>query len=60
MEMKMNQFSKSTSKQKWSFSKSRRFVEMKTNDAGFYSTPSSLEKKSASFGFGNRTSLVNK
>ncbi len=43
--IKPNAFTDSTSKQKWSFSKSKRFIDNKTyNQNIFYSNDSSLTK----------------
>ena len=57
-EVRQNIFANSTSKQKWSFSKSRRFIDPKAPDTSFYNTPSSLDKRSASFGFGQRQDIA--
>ena len=59
IDIKPNIFANSTSKQKWSFSKSRRFVDPKVHDCSFYNTPSSLDKRSASFGVGKRPDIAN-
>lgn len=58
IEIKENPFANSTSKQKWSFSKSRRFIDPKIANASFYDNPSSLDKRGASFGIGKRTDFA--
>lgn len=60
IDIKPNIFANSTSKQKWSFSKSRRFIDPKIHGVAFYSNPSSLDKRSASFGVGKRPDIANK
>lgn len=59
IDIKPNIFANSTSKQKWSFSKSSRFIDPKVHDCSFYNTPSSLDKRSASFGVGKRPDIAN-
>jgi hypothetical protein len=56
-QVRQNIFANSTSKQKWSFSKSRRFINPNAPDTSYYDTPSSLDKRSASFGFGKRQDI---
>lgn len=41
-QVRENVFTNSKSKQKWSFSKSRRFVQPNANNVGYYSNPTSL------------------
>lgn len=58
VDIKQNIFANSTSKQKWSFSKSSRFIDSKRPNVSFYSNPSSLDKRSASFGVGKRPDIA--
>ena len=58
VDIKKNIFANSTSKQKWSFSKSRRFIDSKTPNVFFYANTSSLDKRSASFGVGKRPDIA--